>query len=297
MKKDKIYIISSFTHDIIISRDSEKESLGGPAYYSGYTLEMLNADYKIITSIDGFTKDLLKRSYENLFNKIVYESSCDKSFIFIHRYENDLRRSYLLKRGCDINIKDLFFEKSSKIIISPVFNEISKELVRKIVENNFFVALDLQGFVRRLGPENLVINVFNDETKDLLRDVRIIHASNEEIKDLSKDPVEASKILMRLSEGDMIIISMGRRGSIVNIKDLGVFHVSSYRKGVDGDETGCGDIFLASIVYYLSEEKDPLEAVSLASVVAGLRVARGFPFNIDPAQINFEKRFIEIKRL
>ncbi|MEM3830655.1 MAG: PfkB family carbohydrate kinase [Sulfolobales archaeon] len=282
-----IYLISSFTEDIIDLGGEKRKSLGGPALYGGYTLHILGNRFIIETSLDSYLREILEREYPQLSKVIRINRSCEKHFIFRHFYRASRRISYLDEEGCEIDFDLESFEKSgiSFIIISPVYREISLYNLERITKIGIPVAVDLQGFVRYTDNDKIIrTSIGIDLLKKFYR-VSLIHAGVEEVEELSRDPLESLDIIARITKAMIVVISMGRRGFLSRVDGEGVYHVEALMGGVSGDETGCGDILLTSLLSSILKGFSISESLRIASFVAGLRVLRGFPFHIDLEEI------------
>ncbi|MEZ0289518.1 MAG: PfkB family carbohydrate kinase [Sulfolobales archaeon] len=291
------HLLSSFTEDIIESERGEKRAIGGPALYGGYTLYLLRGDFKIHTSLDSYIRSRVAEEYPYIFERIDLASPCDRRFIFKHIYRGEKRRSYLMSEGCSISIITRAIPENSVLIVSPVYREFSLEEIKKILSREIRIAIDLQGFVRIRREDG---SVENNLTTDLLKDlenVDVIHASYEEVENLSRDPLESLEIISRITKSRIVILSMGGRGFLAKIRGEGVYFVEAYMRGVKGDETGCGDILLASTVYTLYNDYGYMRSFKIASVVSGLRVLKGFPMNIDLSDIEREESRIGIRKI
>lgn len=295
-KMKKIRLVTSFTEDIIERENTVQRRYGGPALYGGYILHILNKDYNIITKPSKkILESLSKEKLGFLINKISFKDLCDTHFIFRHIYHGSIRTTYLLNKGCDI---DLLFEdqdNNTMYIISPVYREISLDNLKRIISRGYYVAIDIQGFTRYSRENNLLKNYIDVETLSLFRGVKILHGGIDELATIDTDPLAVIKIISRIVDPLISIVSLGREGSVAYIRGKGIYRIYSYRGGVDGDETGCGDILLASTVALL-EESDPLDAILKASLISGWRVERGFPFEIDEEILDkFYTRYVQYK--
>jgi hypothetical protein len=292
----KIKLVSSFTEDLIERENSVQRRYGGPALYGGYTLHVLGKSYSIITRPSKeILETLSKERFSFLIERVSFKDLCDTHFVFRHVYRGSFRTSYLLSKGCDI---DLLFEDQSNdliYIISPVYREISLEKLKNIISRGYYVAIDIQGFTRYTQENNLLRNYIDVEILNHFRGVKILHGGIDEVASIDRDPLTVIKIISKIVDPFISIISLGREGSIVYIRGKGIYRIYSYKGGVDGDETGCGDILLTSIVALL-ESFDPLDAVLKASLISGWRVERGFPFDIDRDILDkYYTRYIKYK--
>ena len=294
-RRSKIYVISSFTEDYI-GGDPAHRRIGGPSLYGGYTLHVLGSDFKIITRPSRSILEEIYREYSFLSERIVYKDLCEKHFVFKHEYTSSRRVSYLLDVGCEIDFSIEDLDRDAWIIASPVYKEISIKLVRSLIEREFAVALDIQGLARVRLENGLVMNRLDPGVLRDLGSLDILHGSLEEFLSLGSSPREVIEEISRKIDPEILIVSLGRGGSYAYIRDRGLYRIYAYKNGVNGDETGCGDILLASIVA-LYDPVDPLLSIIKASLVAGLRVERGFPFELDKDYLNRSINYIRYEKI
>ncbi len=280
-KMRRIKLVTSFTEDIIDRGEVIYRKLGGPGLYGGYVLHVLGREFSIVTRPSReILTSLAGENYGFIVERVDSRDLCDTHFVFKHVYRGGVRVSYLLSRGCEINLSINDHGNDSIYIISPVFKEISTEDVRRIIEKGYFVGVDIQGFARIFNKDNLLGNYIDENILRIFRGAKVFHGGLNELISISTDPFELTKLITKIIDPDISIVSMGRDGSVAYVRGRGIYRIYSYRGGVNGDETGCGDILLISTISFL-EEADPLEAILKATLISGLRVERGFPFEID----------------
>ncbi|HWQ16643.1 MAG TPA: hypothetical protein VNL13_02300 [Sulfolobales archaeon] len=310
MGRKRVALITSFTVDIIKIGSNIYEKIGGPAYYSGLTLKTLGFDPIVITALgrDGRKKvgELLSASNEHQDLEILdTDPSCDSIYTFHHTYTSVGRSSMILKTGCRIKIDSIINNISKDaqwILVSPVFKEVVPEDIRKIsfTKNT---ALDLQGYGREIEDQRVVSSLDNirRNIRELPR-IGIVHLSSDDIRSNTSDH---EKDLERLSflanKADIIAYTIGSRGGYLGLvlgeRERGYdernegrmiewYYIPPYTETDSGDPTGCGDIFLASIVSGMMMNHSIIKAAVRASVISGMRVSRGFPIKTNTSEID-----------
>ena len=292
----RITILSSFTRDLIVSNKNGKyvEKLGGPAFYVSVVFESLGTNYSIMTSSSNRIFTMISYMYPEIASRIRSIYSCDSDFVFMHKYiSTGIRESKLISRGCDLLIDLDLLARNEWLVISPVLGEISIEMVRKIAKRVGAISLDVQGFIRK---SDIGESIINKPTKILglenIDNIKIIHASYEELLDLNKDPEDLAVELISRIRSPITSLTMGRQGSFLGLYRRGsgeaeLYYIPAYIQNADmEDPTGCGDIYLAALTYYIASNKDPVDAGLLASIIAGIRVYEGIPLNIDPDRLS-----------
>lgn len=145
-------ILSNLVVDEIVSRNNISiQSLGGPATYCGLTARKFGFDTTLFTH---FGKDLDSKHLEYLRKHgIIFNSSRHSELpttrFILRNFEDD--RELTLNSNCSaIDIEEIKNVKSDCWIISPVYDEISVELLRYLATTSEkgFVMLDPQGYTR-----------------------------------------------------------------------------------------------------------------------------------------------------
>jgi len=309
MAKGRVVLISSFTIDKIEVGGSTYERVGGPAYYAGATLAMMGLDPVVVTSVGSRWLGTLKGLLERLpgYRLVNISGQCNSIYIFRHRYDSTGRRhSEILDMGCDIDL-DLIdpgiIAGSSWILVSPVYREISVEALKKVAGAGK-VALDLQGLTREVAGGRVFSSVANlSRHLDRIPEISIIHLSSDDIQDKAAGgPSDLEAISTLTGKASAVLYTIGPHGGFIYVdrkaggaSDLlsesvdsveqGWYYIPPYYESGDGDPTGCGDIFTASVIGYLTKGYNIVEASVRASIVSGMRVYRGFPTPIDPGEV------------
>ncbi len=304
---EKVILISSFTIDRIEISGSTYERIGGPAYYAGITLAMMGLKPILITAIDP---EELKRFEEFLnISLINIDPSCRSIYVFRHRYDSSGRRySDILSVGCPIELDKLDLKSlasGSWILVSPVYKEIEVKDIEKMIGLGN-IAIDLQGLSREIEGQRVIISL-NNILKNIYRipTVSAIHLSSDDIQDIATGGVEdLEKIRPIVEKALTTAYTIGPRGGYIYINNnvykklklkikikrgesqSGWYYVPPYIEIDGGDPTGCGDIFMASLVGSLVMGYSILDAAVRASTISGIRVSRGFPININGEEID-----------
>lgn len=302
-------MVASFTIDVIEIGGRAYEKIGGPAYYSGLTLKMLGFDPIVITALGG---NGLRRIRELLsagnkpqdLDVVDTDPSCDSIYAFHHVYTSTGRSSKILEIGCRIRMDNALRDiprDSSWILVSPVFREIHNEDLRKISPAKN-IALDLQGYAREIDGQKVISSLNNIERniRGLPR-VGIIHLSSDDIRDASTNnhKNDLEKISFLASKADIITYTIGVGGGYLGLiaSDQGDKHkepesgriawyyIPIYSETDGGDPTGCGDIFLASMVSNMAMNHSIIDAAVRASIISGMRVSRGFPIKVNRTEV------------
>ncbi len=288
----KICIASHVALDEIIDLEGEKtESLGGPVCYGSLLAKTFNFNTFAATRVgnDIVPKLQLLRDC-NIF---VTENQIDKSnpttkFRLILNRDSG-RQLFLLSSCSQINAND--FVDSDAFLLSPIFEEISQDTLRKVVENygDKFIMIDPQGFLRYKNNEGLILN---RKSIDLdLKGVTAIKADPEELSALTggTNSIEGM-IKLRDKFGLEFVISTGSNSIIFLHKNI--VYTIKFKKIDSPDHTGLGDILATGFTCAYLKERDPLWAICFGagSVISSLESKKKGVQKV-PERMNSIERF------
>ena len=259
-------ILSNLVVDEIVSRNNiSHQSLGGPAAYCGLTARKFGFETTLFTH---YGKDLDSKYLEYLRKEGINFNSTNPSehpttrFV-LRNFEDD--RELTLNSNCSaIDIEEVKSVKSDCWIISPVFDEVSVELLRYLATTSEkgFVMLDPQGYTRSVDSAN----------KISLR--KTIDIPLQDLNGIKLDSYEISCLTNGLSgkEGLQKIRSKYGIDYVIYTQDQNIHLLQGERlywldvpKIDSPDSTGLGDIITASFACTIIKEKDPIWALCFAA--------------------------------
>ena len=253
----KIGIYSHFTIDTIIHGNNMYEVPGGPACYCSLTARKQKFDVNLSTKYGAdfpLTDSLLE-------NKIRIEDKLSTSDTTRFKIVlNDSDRKLFIQNKCEP--LEFLDESNNGIIISPVFDEITDELFKKIKKSSDFILLDPQGFLRRHNSENLIIL---KETKLDLDSISAIKVSPNELFALTGANDDAALLSLQKLGVENVIFTNKQNISLL-VKDK-IYSIRLPNLELF-DTTGVGDIFCATFCCTMLREKDFLWALSFAGGAA-----------------------------
>ncbi|MFB5610251.1 MAG: PfkB family carbohydrate kinase [Nitrosopumilaceae archaeon] len=253
----KLAVFSHCVIDTIHIHDSSYQQIGGPACYCSLTAKNLKLDVDLYTK---FGKDFPQEEYLTN-NKINFQNAQSETPTTRFKILVDgSERTLFLEQKCEpIEYTDF---SADGALISPVFDELSKETFEKIKQNSNFVFLDPQGFLRRINSNK---EVFLEKTNLDLSKVSAIKVSPNEIKNvIGSADVEAMKLLQK--HGVEYVLFTNKRDISMLVKDR-LYSITLPTKDLY-DTTGAGDIFSATFCSTMLKENDFLWAFSFAGGAA-----------------------------
>ncbi|WP_042686571.1 PfkB family carbohydrate kinase [Candidatus Nitrosotenuis chungbukensis] len=253
----KLGIFSHCTIDQIKIGTDSYERPGGPACYCGLAARRLGFDVELFTKFGPdftFTTELQK-------NKIKFDNALSSKPTTKFTLEvKDSERNLWLENVCEkIPYSD---SDADGVLVSPVFDEISKETLDKIKKNSEMTFLDPQGFLRRVDSQK---KISLDRTELDLSKITAIKSDPSEVQsltgmtgvegalDLQKRGVEH---VLYTNKRDVSLLSKNRLYSI-QLPNMEI-----------ADTSGVGDIFTAAFCCTLLKERDILWAFSFAGGAA-----------------------------
>ncbi len=107
----------------------------------------------------------------------------------------------------------------------------------------------------------------------VLKQCDLVKASAEESQVLTsrEDPAAAAFKIMEKGP-KAVIITVGRKGSILGLKGRGIFLIPSYPEKNVVDPTGAGDVLMGGYLSTLLSTRDPVWAASVGSAFASMIV-------------------------
>jgi sugar/nucleoside kinase (ribokinase family) len=288
----KICIASHVALDEIIDLRGEKtESLGGPVCYGSLLAKTFNFSTFAATRVgnDMVRKLQLLRDC-NIF---LTENQIDKSnpttkFRLILNKDSG-RQLYLLSSCSEIKVND--FVDSDALLLSPIFEEISQDTLRKVVDNygDRFIMIDPQGFLRYENSEGLILN---RKRIDLdLKGVTAIKADPEELSALTGGTASIEGMIKLRDKFNLeFVISTGSNSIIFLHKNI--VYTIKFKKIDSPDHTGLGDILATGFTCAYLKERDPLWAICFGagSVISSLESKKTGVQKV-PERMNLIERF------
>ncbi len=173
---------------------------------------------------------------------------------------NGAERTLWLQKICDeIEYQSI---NADGILVSPVFNEISKATFERIKNDSNMIFLDPQGFLRRVDSNN---KVFFERTDLDLTKISVIKADPNEVFHLTGEQGINGVQALRKKGIEHILYT--------NKRDVSLFYKTrQYSLTLPNadiyDTVGVGDIFTSTFCCTLLKERDVLWALSFAGGAA-----------------------------
>lgn len=263
----KVAILSNLVVDEIVSRDMKSsQSLGGPAAYCGITASKFGFDTTLFTH---FGKDLDTKYLEYLkiqgisFN-VTNSVDLPTTKFILRNFEKD--RKLILESKCSaLDIEEIKSAKSDCWIISPVFDEVSLDLLQYLVsarENNQFIMLDPQGYTRSVDSAGRISIRSNIDIP--ISSVNGIKLDSQEISCFTNglQGIDGMKKIHSKYKIDYVLYT---EDQIIHLLERERRYWLELPKIDTSDSTGLGDIIVSSFACTIVKEKDSVWAFCFAA--------------------------------
>lgn len=285
LAQEGINAILASTKDIVLGDVRP----GGPAYYSSIALYLLgHTDFRVLTTVSLTYSSIRKLGIDVVpvgYGETVFNLKVDDG-----RVLTLVERAYMNPKLVVENLA------STNVLISLTAGELEPDVLKHVVSGRR-VVVDIQGFVRRVDANGIIVNDYSGfwvlgglKGKELVlrgevsefppecRGVNIVRCATE---------LGASLILTSASGPTYFALSNGFGGTL------------KPPQGVAGDSIGSGDVFTAVLAYnYLTLGEDFIESIAKAAVAATLKLRSRFPwYTITEVEAMSEKVLRTIERI
>lgn len=263
----KVAILSNLVVDEIVSRDMKSsQSLGGPAAYCGITASKFGFDTTLFTH---FGKDLDTKYLEYLkkqgisFN-VTNSLDLPTTRFILRNFEND--RELILESKCSaLDIEEIKSAKSDCWIISPVFDEVSLDILQYLAssrEKNQFILLDPQGYTRSVDSAGRISIRSNIDIP--INNLNGIKLNSKEITCFTNglQGIDGMKKIHTKYKIDYVLYTEDQN---IHLLERDRRYWLKLPKIDTPDSTGLGDIIASSFACTIVKEKDSVWAFCFAA--------------------------------
>lgn len=252
----KLAVFAHCAIDTITIDGSNYEQVGGSACYCGLTAREFKFDVDLFTKFgNDFPKQYLSNNKINFINSESVKNTT-KFAISVTGADRTLK----LENECEpIEYSNT---KADGHLVSPIYHEISADLLKKIKDDSNFLFVDPQGFLRQKDSQNNVLLQKNDID---LSGVSAIKVNPEEAQQLVSGTHDEMMVSLQKKGAEYVLLTNKTQVSML-VKDK-VYSITLPNKDIH-DTTGIGDIFCAAFCCTMLKEKDFLWALCFAGGAA-----------------------------
>ncbi len=261
----ELAVLGHVAIDHVLTPEGCRTQLGGPPAYVSLIAQRLGVAARAVTRIgEDMPKDLMEQLRGLGVEAERQISRGARTTRFILDYRGAERRLKVLSVCDEIGVEEAL-NLPETVLIAPIIGEIPRDLLRALTGHR--LALDPQGFTRRIGPDGAILpQSWHDE--EVLSHVQVYKSSLEELR-LVTGEEEPWRGLKRITDlgAEAALATMGGGGSLLMVGGRR-YTVPAYGVERVADPTGAGDAFISG---YLSERlkgEDPLWCSSMAASAA-----------------------------
>ncbi len=234
--------------------------IGGTVSYASLTAKALGAWVGIVTSWGEET------GIELLEDIPIVNQASEHSTTFENIYtpEGRLQTLHRLADPLDFYHIPELWRKTSLVHLAPLAGEINSNIVRFFPEAQIY--LTPQGWLRQWDNQGRIEWREWPEATHILQQVSAVVISEEDVL------FDRSVIDLMAQAAPILVVTQGENGATLYTQGSETHFPAPEVEMLD--TTGAGDIFAAAFFLRLSAERDPIEAVRFANLVASDSVTR-----------------------
>lgn len=235
--------IAVASHIALDTIDNEEGYLGGAACYCGLTCRQLGFDTILVTKVGEDFPTNMRFYLKEKGLEIKHFEKCQTTRFRFKQY-GYAREMCLLAKCVPLTLSDVKHIDADGWIVSPIIDEVPKQVLREITQKNKFVMLDPQGYIRKVNPSGLISSY-----ERVAVDVAGISAIKVDKNELS--------VIGNMSPE--FLISTATRIIRMNQYQIKLKHINAK------DSTGLGDIMTAAFTCAYLKDRDPKWSICYAA--------------------------------
>jgi fructokinase len=277
--------VCNFTIDLVTSNRivSPAPTLGGPPTYVSLSAAQLGAKVAVVSKVgEDFGKEhflWLKANGIDLSGLKLVKGTSTTSFTL--QYRNGKRKLQLINQAPPIFSEDIPSSLSSKAMhISPVANELSREVVHKLRKLTTILSLDPQGFVRKFDKEgNMRLRKWEDSA--ILEGIDIYKSTLEEVKMITEiSDLRDNMEKIHNMGSKIVLVTKGAKG-LTLLFDEKIYNIPSCKPKVLKDYTGAGDVLIGAFLAEYVKGGNPVWCACVGSAAASVKLESIGPTMLD----------------
>jgi sugar/nucleoside kinase (ribokinase family) len=290
---EKFLILGPITRDTIINRGSTCRGIGGPIYYQAAVLGALELKTTVLITLGKEDADLLDYFPAEVQILTVWG---EETMHFENLYPDDdpnhrMQKAFIPQNPFKVShFSNINLEYFSAIVVSPLSpHDIPLKTIEYLSQFNLPIYLGLQGYLRYLDGDKVVLKPWNDH-KSFLRWISYLFLDEVEARVLMGErhlSLEEVAINLSLLGPEEVIITRGDRGSLIYSRETNTtYRIPAFPSLQRIDPTGLGDTYLAAYAIKRQESKDPLKCGVFASIVSSMKLEKKGAFRSNQNQVD-----------
>lgn len=268
-------VIGSTAIDTVVDGTERRLKRGGVTTYAGLAARLLGLEVEVRTNVadaDAWILDTLStRGIQ------VRRGPSPATTHFTNYIDGDARQQEMPAAAAPLTAAQCAGTEAACILLGPLHpDDIADEAVDLLGRSTADVALDLQGYVRRVENGRVSPHVAPG-INAALHAARLLKADADELDlVLAHCHCDLTQLLERYAI-DELILTRGSRGGTVHIRGADTVPYAAHPTQRQGDPTGAGDVFFAAYLHArLFNQQSPETAAARAAEIAARQIEGDF---------------------
>lgn len=237
------------TVDTVLRADATVTKLGGVVTYAGLMLKRMGISTCVVTVV-GKNDESLTRLFDDEGIEVVQQLGAETTR-FVNRIDGDTRLQEMPSRADPITVWPLeqLWSEVSGFYLGPLHpDDISKEVLDHVAKTNAYVAVDIQGYLRKVGRDNVVKSAVSEKLPQVLRMTNCAKASESELELISaKWGMNLHDVMSRFKLEEFVITAGSAGGWVMKPSGDEIHYDAAVAERIV-DTTGAGDVFFAAYI-------------------------------------------------
>ena len=282
-----ITLIGNYTKDKIVTPSEVKHVDGGGFNYGAHAAIALGAKTAAITRLKKDDKHVITNLIDIGVEAFPTYTDSSTHMELIYPTDDFDERTLIMPKSAGSFTSEQFKNIESKIFLvnASVRDEFKIQTLIDLEKKGSLIGIDLQGFIRTIDENNVLINSLWNEKKEALELTHYLKADGVEAEFITgeSDIVSAAKVLKSFGPKEVIIT---HKNGVLVYDGINIYQQPFILDKIIG-RSGRGDTCGASYVYKrLSLE--PKEAIKWAAAATSLKMELDTP--LKKTQIEIEQR-------
>ena len=271
-----ITLIGNYTKDKIVTPSEIKHVDGGGFNYGAHAAIALGAKTAAITRLKKEDKHVVDNLTNIGIDAFPTYTDCSTHIELIYPTDDFDERTLVMPKSAGSFSSEQFKDIKSKIFLvnASVRDEFKIQTLIDLEKKRSLIGIDLQGFIRTIDKNNILVNSLWNEKKEALELTHYLKADGVEAEFLTgeSDLVAAAKVLKSFGPKEVIIT---HKNGVLVYDGKNIYQEPFILDKIVG-RSGRGDTCGASYVYKrLSLE--PKEAIKWAAAATSLKMESDTP--------------------
>ena len=268
-------VVGSTTIDTVVDGDHRRLKRGGVPTYAGLAARLLGLEVEIRTNVaeaDAWILDTLSAKGIR-----VQRGPSPATTRFTNYIDGDARQQEIPAAAAPLTAAQCAATEAACVLLGPLHpDDIAAEAVESLAHSTADVALDLQGYVRRV-ENGRVTPLVAPGIEVALRAARLLKADADELAlVLAHCACDLPHLLERYAI-DELVLTRGSQGGTVHLRGADPVLYAAHPAQHQGDPTGAGDVFFAAYLHVrLFNGQSPATASAQAAEVAARQIEGRF---------------------